>query len=127
MINGGVIVGQGLTKANGMFKVCFFILSYLIVLIFSGRLLPKLKIDFITNNLTFFTYAIVFVLAIILFPTQIFNAFGKMRKAQFTLLFSVGAITFVAEVLAGILVSICNIDNLNQSGIDSARMCNTFC
>ena len=126
MINGGLIVGQGLTKANGMFKVFFFVLSYLSVLVFSGRLLPKLKIDFITNNLTFFTYAIVFLLAIILFPTQIFNAFGKMRKAQFTLLFSVGAITFAAEVLAGILVSIFNIDNLNQSGIDSARMCNTF-
>lgn len=126
MNNGGVIVGQSSTKANGMIKVILFTISYLGVLIFSGRLLPKLKIEFITNNLTFFTYAIVFIIAIILFPTQIYNAFAKMRKNYFALLLSVGMITFAAEVLAGILVSTFNIENLNQSGIDSARMCNTF-
>lgn len=94
-----------------------YLLIFLMVNAFAGKVFPKLNSQFVSDNLTSVAYLLLFAVAILLFYSQLVDGVTKVNAKGFVLLLLIGFVTFFAEVFAGIFVYVIGIENMNEKDI----------
>ena len=115
---------MGFMKKQLRIRNLSYMILFFLMIFFSGYFFPKLNNSFIDCNLTFMAYVIPFILSLFLYHSVIIEAVRTLDKSSFNHLFTIGPITFLAEVLGGIVLSQLNIESLNQNALDSANQSN---
>lgn len=102
---------------NAIIYAIFFIFFQVL----GGKLLSLININFITNNMTFWIYFLLFILSVIIFGKILINSIKTLfSKFDFNSLVLIGIITFFAIVFSGIVLEVTGISNSNEQEIDSA-------
>ncbi len=96
--------------------VLFFV--YLFLIVFGGSLIERIGIGFLTENLTFTVYLILFTLAIAMFFPVLITSFKNLSSKGFDRLAVIGLITFVLIIASGIFLDKLGIANENNEAID---------
>lgn len=100
-----------------------YISIYVFMTVFGGTILTVGGNDFVTNNLVFFVYIIIFLFAIFLFWREIISAIKNVKIKQFDQLCCIGTFTIILEVLFSmILYYFIRAENLNQINIDAQKV-----
>ncbi len=92
--------------------VLFFV--YLFLIVFGGSLIERTGIGFLTENLTFVAYLILFTLAVAMFFPVLKASFKNVNEKGFTRLAVIGLITLVLIVASGIFLHKMGISNENN-------------
>jgi len=92
------------------------------LVLFAGRLLPQLNNQLFDNekNINMATYFFLFMLAILMFHSEMICSFKSFDIKKIDFLIVIGFVTFVCEVLAGIFVNVIGIASRNQGDVDTA-------
>lgn len=94
----------------------FFV--YLFLIVFGGSLIERTGIEFLTENITFAVYLILFVLAAAMFFPVLITSFKNVTEKGFERFAVIGLITLALIVASGIFLHKMGIANENNEVID---------
>lgn len=97
-----------------------YLVIFVLCHVFGGSVLTRLNIMFVSNNLTFFIYSVLFTVSLSLFFTQLFESIKKIQKTCFSSVFIAGVLTFFGIVILGIIIDYVGVVNINETEIENS-------
>ena len=123
--NGQELLMPEFSESFSLVKGAIYFALYWLVSVFSSRLLALSKNDFIIGNSDFFAYLFLAIVAVGLyykFFLQAIKNVGKNLKDNLKKALLIWMIAFILMAATVVVISLCNIENKNQSSIDQSSM-----
>ncbi len=113
MFYGGLSISESFTRTEKIKGAALFIV-YLLLIVFGGSVIERTGIAFLTENMTFVAYLILFVLATAMFFPVLKTSIKSVNEKGFTQLAIIGLLTLVLIVASGIFLHKMGIANENN-------------